>query len=364
LVASDEFQLEKLFNYVQDHLIEKQTMWIKQNFTFVFHTVFKLVKCNKLQDYCMECMCEDPQLFTTKNLSSLDKDVLYSLLKRDSLQIEEIVAWDFLIKWGISHTPCLKNKDNDRDKWNDRDYEELKNTISQFVPLIRFVDISSVEFFDKVRPYKAAIPRHIYEVAAEFYYKHTVPKSIILPPRTGKLKIESKLIKPKLANIIASWIERKDEGDLSPKNKYNFDLLYCGSKDGINPKSFRANCNYQGPCLVLVKKKSSKIYGGYNPIGFTNSNRKYYPTNDSFIFSFENSEDIQNMKISRVNSKFTNHAIYEQNNKGFNFGNTFYMIGSHVFFSNSDIYDNVGNILDFNTNPDPEEIEVFKITLL
>ncbi|GET53393.1 hypothetical protein GLOIN_2v1722037 [Rhizophagus irregularis DAOM 181602=DAOM 197198] len=41
-----------------------------------------------------------------------------------------------------------------------------------------------------------------------------------------------------------------------------------------------------------------KIYGGYNPIGFTNSNRKY-PASDSFIFSFENGEDIQNMKISR-----------------------------------------------------------------
>jgi hypothetical protein len=55
--------------------------------------------------------------------------------------------------------------------------------------------------------------------------------------------------------------------------------------------------------LVLVKKKSTEIYGGYNnPIGFTNSNRKY-PASDSFIFSFENGEDIQNMKISRVNSK-------------------------------------------------------------
>ncbi|GET63972.1 hypothetical protein GLOIN_2v1722037 [Rhizophagus irregularis DAOM 181602=DAOM 197198] len=42
-----------------------------------------------------------------------------------------------------------------------------------------------------------------------------------------------------------------------------------------------------------------KIYGGYNPIGFTNSNRKY-PASDSFIFSFENGEDIQNMKISRL----------------------------------------------------------------
>ncbi|GES81719.1 hypothetical protein GLOIN_2v1722020 [Rhizophagus clarus] len=338
LVTSNEFLLEKLYNCVQDHLIEKQSIWIKQNFNYVFYTVFKLVNCKKMQDYCIECMSEDSQLFNEKNFSFLDKDNLYDLLKRENLQIEEIVIWEYLIKWGIEQTPGLRNKGNDRDKWNDHDYEALKETISQFIPLIRFVEISPADFFDRVRPYKDVIPFHIYEEVAEFYYKNTMSKTTILPPRTGKFKIESNIIKPKLANIIASWIEKKDENNLPLKDKYSFDLLYCGSKDGFNPKSFRVKCNHQGPCLVLVKKKSTKIYGGYNPIGFTNTYRRYCPTNDSFIFSFENSEDTQNMKISRVNSKHTNRAIYEHRINGFNF--------------------------DLNTSPIPEEIEVLKISLL
>ncbi|GBC38248.2 uncharacterized protein OCT59_005987 [Rhizophagus irregularis] len=359
LITSAEFLLEKLFNYVQDHIIKKQTIWIKQNFAYVFYTTFKLENCEKLQDYCMECMSEDPQLFTSKNFPSLEEDILYNLLKRDDLQIEEIVAWDFLINWGIEQISGLGS---DRTDWSEDDYEALKGTISQFIPLIRFMDISPADFYDKVRPYKPAIPLHIYEELEEFYYKKTLSKTEILPPRIGKLKIESNLINSKLANIIASWIDKKDLNNISSSDKYNFDLLYRGSEDGINSKSFRVKCNYRGSCLVLVKKKkSTEIYGGYNPIGFTNSNRKY-PASDSFIFSFENGEDIQNMKISRVNSKCINYAICEQHNNGFNFGNTFYFTGGHVFFGNSDIYDNIGNVSELNMNPIPEEIEVFKVT--
>ncbi|CAG8667313.1 569_t:CDS:2, partial [Rhizophagus irregularis] len=58
--------------------------------------------------------------------------------------------------------------------------------------------------------------------------------------------------------------------------------------------------------------------------------------------------------------KCINYAICEQHNNGFNFGNTFYFTGGHVFFGNSDIYDNIGNVSELNMNPIPEEIEVFK----
>ena len=54
LIASDELLLEELFKHVQDHLLENQTSWIQQNFTLVFHSVFKLSSCKKLQDRCLE----------------------------------------------------------------------------------------------------------------------------------------------------------------------------------------------------------------------------------------------------------------------------------------------------------------------
>ncbi|EXX50601.1 uncharacterized protein OCT59_006005 [Rhizophagus irregularis] len=367
LVASDELLLEELLNHVQGYLIEKQSTWIEKNFVLVLHTVFKLSNCKKLQDHCLESICADPQPFiTSKDFPSLDKDILYGLLKRDDLNIEESVAWDSLIKWGIEQTPGLGNRNNDRTKWNNENYEALKKTLNKFTPLIRFTAISSADFFDKVRPYKAVIPHHIYEEAMEFYMKNTSPKTTTLPPRSGNARIESKLIKPKLTNIIAGWIERKNGKNRSLNKKYKFDLLYRSSQDGNYVNTFRNKCNNQGPCLVLVKhQQSAKIYGGYNPLGFTHDEQwddQWLYTSESFIFSFENSEDIQNMKIGRVNN--SSYAIYEYYNTGFNFGSVLYMSGQLIYFNNSGYYKNVNNVLSpyLNINFVPEEIEVFKIT--
>jgi hypothetical protein len=280
------------------------------------------------------------------------------------LSVEEGIIWDRLIKWGIKQTPGLKNVNNGRTKWNKSNYQALKKTLNPFIPLIRFTEFSPDEYFDKIRPYKAIIPNNIYNEIEEFYFKGIQPKTITTTPRIikkSKIEIKSKLIEPKLANIIASWIERKNEKDLLIK--YKFDLIYRSSQDGININTFRIKCNNQGRCLVLVKHpNSAKIYGGYNPLYFTNSNVQYYNTTESFMFSFENNEDIQNMKISRVNNSYTIHENY---NDGFNFLNTLYMNGQEIYFNNYGYYDgNIGDVLSpyLGTNFVPEEIEVFKIT--
>ena len=113
LVASDELLIEELFKHVQDYLIEKKSTWIQQNFVPVLQSAFKIPSCKKLQDYCLESICKDPQPFvTSETFSLLDKDILFDLFKCDDFQVEEIVAWDSLIKWGIKQTPELENKNN------------------------------------------------------------------------------------------------------------------------------------------------------------------------------------------------------------------------------------------------------------
>ena len=110
---------------------------------------------------------------------------------------------------GIEQTPSLREKIQDRGNWNSGNYEALKETLSKFIPLIRFSEIGPEDFFDKVRPYEAILPHHSYEELSEFYYKNTIPRSATLPPRGAKIQIESKLINPRLVCIIACLIERK-----------------------------------------------------------------------------------------------------------------------------------------------------------
>ncbi len=109
-----------------------------------------MASCKKLQDHCLEVICEDPLPFiTTEEFLSLDKDILYSLLKRGDLQAEEAIVWDYLIKWGINQIPFLSSN---RAHWNDKNCDALKNILNQFIPLIRFSNIiSSADFLDKVR---------------------------------------------------------------------------------------------------------------------------------------------------------------------------------------------------------------------
>src|SRR6266542_5336106 len=99
---------------------------------------------------------------------------------------------------GIQQTPGLGSKNSNKANWNQENFEALKETLNQFIPLIRFSEISRANFFDKVRPCKVIFPRHIYEEVAEFYYKKTLPKTTMLPPRSIKTR-----------QIIANWIERK-----------------------------------------------------------------------------------------------------------------------------------------------------------
>ncbi|GBC38254.2 uncharacterized protein OCT59_005992 [Rhizophagus irregularis] len=232
LIASDELHLEELFEYAQDFLIENRTSWVQHNLIHVFRRVSSLSNCKKLQNHCIESVSADPQSFiTSKEFLFLDKAILYELLERNDFLIEEVIVWDYLIKWGIEQTHGLGNKNSDRIKWNDENYEALKETLSQFIPLIRFSEISSVDFYDKVYPFKAVIPNHIYEEVFEFYMKGT--NKFTLPPRIGTINIESKIIKPELAYIIANWIEGKDAKAIRRRNdlQYKLDLLYRSSRD-------------------------------------------------------------------------------------------------------------------------------------
>ncbi|PKY53246.1 hypothetical protein RhiirA4_498587 [Rhizophagus irregularis] len=174
----------------------------------------------------------------------------------------------------------------------------------------------------------------------------------------------------KLANIIANWIDNKDaKFTTTIKNPlYEFKLIYCGSRDGINNNSFKNKCNGRLPSLVLIKaKKSNKIFGGYSSIGFSSlgdqclieNNIRYYYSSDNFIFSFENSEDIQNMKIGRVINK--SKAILEtRDGCGFNFGWGSFCMDNQAFQINN--RNNYKNILKSNLAGTIDEIEAFIVT--
>jgi hypothetical protein len=303
---------EELFECLQDYLIGKRKTWIMQNYVLILNRIYNLESCMKLQDYCFKTICANVRQFiNSKNFLSLNKDSLYCLFEYDNFHIQGIVAWDSLIEWGIKQMP--KNYQENQNK----NYEDLKITLEEFIPFIKFKQIASEDFYHKVRPYKSIIPNNIYEeIMAYYFIEQTKLYSDINVPR-----IESRIIKPKLANIIVNWIDKKNAETFRTKKDplYKFDLIYRGSRDGIDDKSFKNECNDKKKTLVLIKiKQSNKIFGGYSSNGFFSSEKPPLSYgNDSFIFSFENSEDTRNKKISRAPK--SSKTVYDCDFTGFNF---------------------------------------------
>ncbi|CAI2191957.1 2793_t:CDS:2 [Funneliformis geosporum] len=197
--------------------------------------------------------------------------------------------------------------------WNKKDVKALKSVLNQFIAHIRFFEISTTDFY-----------KNIWSIRKRKRSNSRIPKD----------------------------------------SKYNFSLIYQGSRDGFDTNIMRRNCNGQGACILIIKtNENGTIIGGYNPIGW-----KYYEhimhgdtywsnTTESFIFSMGDGSDLNDFKISRVVN--SNCAIFECNNQNIllNFGNSDLVINNNTGTCNRHCYES--SILDAN-NFTIKEMEIHK----
>lgn len=167
MIACDDLFLEELVKYIQYYLINNRESWVRQNSVLILNIIYNLPNFKELQDYCINFICGSRRTFNSSDFLLLDKYILFHLLKRIHLYGDELIIWNFLIKWGIKQTPELGNKN--KFDFTDKDYGYLKNTLSIFIPRIRFTNLTSDDFYDYVRPYEAIIPIDIYDEIMAYY---------------------------------------------------------------------------------------------------------------------------------------------------------------------------------------------------
>src|SRR5438128_8921591 len=101
------------------------------------------------------------------DISTIEKKVLVSILERDNLKLEEIDIWDCVIQWGIGQKQELKKH---LSNWNKDDFGQLKNILSDdIIPSIRFDQISSDDFYEKIKPYKKIFDKEMYEEILRYH---------------------------------------------------------------------------------------------------------------------------------------------------------------------------------------------------
>ncbi|EXX77646.1 BTB/POZ domain-containing protein [Rhizophagus irregularis DAOM 181602=DAOM 197198] len=301
-MAADELNIQTLNLCIQEYLINHQFELLKQDPIEILEVVCQLNQHDTfkgLYDCFLETICEKSEIFlNSDNLIRLNAHLLELLLKRDDLLMNEIEIWDNLIKWCLAQHPSIQQ---DVNKWNKEEIEIMKSTLRRFIPLIRFNNISSEDFYYKLYPYKVILTEDLTENILAF---HMMPNKELFngirPLR--KPKYDTNIVTSRHFSIFASWIERKNSSYYFDKDiPYHFKLIYRASRDGNRSEVFYRKCNNKGTTIVVVKiKGSEQIFGGYNPVIW----RSYgnYMMTSSFIFSFTNRKNIKTAKVGYESS--------------------------------------------------------------
>ncbi|GBB83643.1 hypothetical protein RclHR1_10340006 [Rhizophagus clarus] len=167
LIASSELNLQELITNLQSFLIENKKNWMEQNFNLIYKTSFDDNCFLKLQNFCIEFMFKDPEkIFYSIDFDLLSENCLISLIQHDNIKMNVIQVWEHVLKWGIAQNPELSS---DLSNYSKDDFTTLKNTLQRFIPFIDFFNLTSIEYLDKVYPYKKIIPKDLHESLFKYF---------------------------------------------------------------------------------------------------------------------------------------------------------------------------------------------------
>ncbi|GBC02966.1 hypothetical protein RclHR1_04900009 [Rhizophagus clarus] len=353
MVASDELKLEQLTKLAEDFILENHHQFLRNDPVGTLQIVYYNKTLVNLQEFCLETICFEPKiLFNSDKFINLPAPLLEIILKRDDLNLAEIEVWENLIKWGLAQRQAHYQ---DVSKWTKEHFDHFQRILYKFIPLIRFYEISSDDYFNKVKSYEEILPKELRDDILKFHmvsgYKPTLDK---FSPRSPKYS----LINQNHIVVFSNWIDKKGKITKYTKNiPYELNLLYRASRDGGTPETFHKKCDNKGATITIIKiKDSEKIIGGYNPFDWDSSN-KYKSTTDSFIFSFT---DRMNIKTGKVGYSNGTNSIGCYTNYGPVFGGFFYCNDYNTWTINSSVtYTTIDGIPTGNFKTD--DYEVFQI---
>jgi hypothetical protein len=304
LLAADELALVELVKYMEEYIITYERDWIQENLANIFATSSKYESFTRLwKHFCGEMLAQQPNtLFNSSYFLSLEKSTLLEFIERDDLNIGEVEIWENLIKWACEQTPKI---DHDINQFTHNDFKELRNRLEDFIPLIRFFNISKEDYPSKIQPYEEILPNDLKNELKKFFESDDgSPPENHLPSRVPVPQTvpDSVIVNNKQLTLLESWVDSLDNDDTRfnlLNDAYDFYLLLRGSRDGMGIKSFHSLCLYKGPTLVVIKVKgTNQIIGGYNPDSWSKIGGS--KAKGSFIFSLGKDKSFNNIILSRI----------------------------------------------------------------
>jgi TPR repeat protein len=219
LVAAYELSLHELVIYIQSFLTKNKTNWMELNFNLIYQTSFENDSFLELQEYCTDLISKDPdKILKSLDFSTTPEKLIVSLIQNDNLQMREVQVWEHVLKWGLAKNPELSS---DPSSFSKNDFNSLKNTLQQCIPFIKFYNLTSKEFSDKVLPYKKVLPKGLYnELLTAFLNLHpnSKPSGTSEPQMAKKINIEDNGTK----ELFESYMKAAEEGNLDAQTNVGF----------------------------------------------------------------------------------------------------------------------------------------------
>ncbi|RIA96143.1 hypothetical protein C1645_421358 [Glomus cerebriforme] len=196
--------------------------------------------------------------------------------------MEEIKIWEYVLNWGIAQM----SEGIDLSNMTKENFIELGEILHDFIPLIRWNQISPKVFQQNIVPFKKIFPEHIFDDIIGYYMDpDSSPKSMILLQQR-KPSFNSLIINKKNFALISSYIDNKEKERYNIKNSpYSFELLYSTRRDGFDSTKFHELCDDKGPTLLIAKiNGTEKLIGACNPESW----RLNTKSDKCFLFTFTN----------------------------------------------------------------------------
>ncbi|GBC31930.2 BTB/POZ protein [Rhizophagus irregularis DAOM 181602=DAOM 197198] len=107
------------------------------------------------------------------------------------------------------------------------DFNTLKNTLQQIIPLIKFYNLTPSEFADKVYPYKKIIPKELRDkLIRDFIIQPSnKPESKTISKEISPESIDSRIITFQHVELISKWIDKLKTTDKLKGNYAENSLL-------------------------------------------------------------------------------------------------------------------------------------------
>ena len=170
-IAADELQLLEVYQQLEERLLENKLAWNQRDII----TIFQHDHFANLYNFAIGLACRNPKIiFESEDFLKMEEIYLIRLLKCDDLELEEIKIWEYLIQWGIENTDSIL--DYDLTRWTEENFMDLKNTIRNCIPHIRFFQMSPDDYTKVKACFKDILPDSLDdEITQYFMDSNSVP---------------------------------------------------------------------------------------------------------------------------------------------------------------------------------------------